>query len=107
MQRTDDNVVSEVVLLPILSQLFHCPNLRNLNEVERLNYPGIDLADDQTRVAFQITATPNSAKVKETLTTFVKEGLYQKYDRLVIYILTRRLGLRAYSAKSLRFDNRG
>ena len=86
MRRTDENVVSEMILLPILSQLYQCPNLRNLNEVERLNYPGIDLADDQARVAFQITATPNSAKVKETLATLVKERLNQKYDRLVIYI---------------------
>jgi hypothetical protein len=101
MRRTDDNVVSEVVLLPILSQLFHCSNLRNLNEVERLNYPGIDLADDQARVAFQITATPNSARVKDTLAMFVKEGLYEKYDRLVVYILTKRL--RSYPAKS--FDS--
>ena len=101
MRRTDDNVVSEVILLPILSQLYNCANLRNLNEVERLNYPGIDLADDQARVAFQITATPNSARVKETLAMFVKEELYEKYDRLVIYILTKRL--RSYPARS--FDS--
>jgi hypothetical protein len=86
MNRTDANHVSEVVLMPILSQLFQCPNLRNLNEVERLNYPGVDLADDEAKVAFQITSTPNSAKIKETLATFVNEELYTKYERLIFYI---------------------
>jgi hypothetical protein len=95
MNRTDANHVSEVVLLPMLAQLFNCPHLRNLNELERLNYPGIDLADDEARVAFQITSTRNSAKIKETLITFVNEELYTKYDRLTFYILTERQ--RSYS----------
>jgi hypothetical protein len=97
MNRTDANHVSEVVLMPILSQLFHCPNLRNLNEVERLNYPGIDLADDEAKVAFQITSTPNSAKIKETLATFVNEELYTKYERLIFYIISQKQ--RSYSGK--------
>jgi hypothetical protein len=102
MNRTDANHASEVVLLRILSQLFHCPNLRNLNEVERLNYPGIDLADDEARVAFQVTSTRNSGKIKETLSMFVKKEHYTKYDRLIFYILTERQ--RPYSGKG--FDER-
>src|SRR5690606_25809502 len=50
----------------------------------------IDLADDEARIAIQVTATPDSEKVKETLRTFVGHGLHEKYDRLIIYILTEK-----------------
>lgn len=96
MNCTDDNRFSEVVLLPLLSQLFHCPNLRNLNEVER-NYPAIDLADDEARVAFQVTSTTDSSKIKDTLSRFVKLERYTKYDRLIVYILTEKQ--KKYSGK--------
>jgi hypothetical protein len=90
MSRTDINRVSEVVLIPLFAEVFGYKNLRNLNDTERANFPGIDLADDTARVAFQVTSSPDNEKVKDTLRKFVKYELYKKYDRLVIYILTKK-----------------
>lgn len=88
--RTDINHVSENVLVPLLAEVYDIPNLRNLNFTEESNYPGIDLADDVARIAFQVTASPGSEKVKETLRKFVSHELYNKYDRVIIYILTEK-----------------
>jgi hypothetical protein len=96
--RADINRLSEVVLTPLLREVFGYENLRNLNTTEEMNYPGIDLADDTARVAFQITATPDNEKIKYTLRKFVEYELYKKYDRLIIYILTKRQ--RSYSDNS-------
>lgn len=88
--RTDINLVSENVLVPLLAEVYDIPTLRNLNFTEESNYPGIDLADDVARIAFQVTASPGSEKVKETLRKFVSHELYNKYDRVIIYILTEK-----------------
>ena len=40
------------------------------------------------RIAFQVTSTPRSDKVKETLQTFVEHSLYETYGWVRIYILT-------------------
>lgn len=51
----------KVVLNDLLSL-----SLRNLNQ-DRINVPGLDLADDANGVAFQITADKTSAKVNDML----------------------------------------
>jgi len=101
MNRFDINRISEVVLLPLLSRVFECPNLESLNFAEYFNYPGIDLGDATARVAFQVTSTANSTKVKDTLAKFVNNEQYKQYDRLIIYILTEKQ--RSYSARG--FDD--
>lgn len=90
MGRADINHVSEVVLVPLLSKVFGYPNLANLNQTEKVNYPAVDLGDPVARVAFQVTSTSNSTKVKKTLEKFVKYELYKKYDRLIIYNLAEK-----------------
>lgn len=97
MSRTDINRVSEVVLVPLLSKVFGFHRLRNLNYTEYFNYPGIDLGDAEAKVAIQVTSTINSDKVKDTLAKFVKNELYKKYERLIIYILTEKQD--SYSGK--------
>ena len=87
MDGTDINHVSENVLIPLLSEIYGHTALKNLN-VEIPNFPAIDLGDEETGTAYQITSTANSRKIKDTLQKFVKHKLYEKYDRLVIYILT-------------------
>ncbi|MBZ0296853.1 MAG: SMEK domain-containing protein [Anaerolineae bacterium] len=84
------NQLAENVLVPLFKIAHGWNALRNLNEIERRNFPAIDLADDDARVAIQVTATPDSRKVKETLETFINHKLYDKYDRLIIYILTEK-----------------
>lgn len=95
--RTDFNKVSEDVLVPLFKLIFDLPDLKNLNSVKN-NYPAIDLADDVARVAFQITATSESRKIKETLETFVEKELYKKYPRLIVYIITEKKD--SYPAKA-------
>ncbi len=90
MSKTDINIVSENVLIPLFSEIYGHSDLRNLNVSESPNFPGIDLADDKTRIAYQITSTSGSKKIKDTLKTFVDRKLYEKYDHLIIYILTEK-----------------
>ena len=100
--RTDLNKEAETILIPLFSEIYGYTNLKNLN-ADRENYPGIDLegelllGDESIKTAFQITATANTDKVKKTLKKFVKWGLYENYDRLVVYILTEKQ--KSYSGK--------
>jgi hypothetical protein len=96
---TDFYKVSEDVLVPLFRLIFSLPDLKNLNTETKRNFPAIDLADDKAGVAFQITATPDSQKITDTLKTFVEKGLYQKYPRLMFYILTEKKG--SYPTKTI------
>lgn len=90
MRQTDKNILAENILVSLLSVAFGYPNLRNLNNTDDDNYPGIDLADDVAGVAIQVTSTPDSEKIKHTLEKFVQHKQYQKYKRLIIYILVEK-----------------
>ena len=90
MDRIDINRVSENVLVPLLSEIYEHKDLRNLNVSEGSYFPAIDLGDKKTGIAYQITSTPDSKKIKDTLQKFVKHKLYEKYDHLIIYILTEK-----------------
>ncbi len=85
----DINIHSENFYLPVLNQIFDL-NLENLNKSVRKNYPSIDLADFKSRVAFQITATSTTAKIKDTIEKFKKYKLYKKFGTLFIYIITEK-----------------
>lgn len=89
--RYDINRLSESLFVPVLRVILNKPTLRNLNYTDSKNYPGIDLADDSTRFAVQITSTATNQKVIDTLNTVGHHKLDLKYDRLVILILTKRL----------------
>jgi hypothetical protein len=100
MQQTDINKVSENVLIPLLAEVYGYKKLKNLNFTEGSNFPGVDLGDETARVAFQITATPGIEKVKHTLSKFIEYKLYEKYDKLIIYILTEKQN--TYSDKEIK-----
>lgn len=90
MGHFDTHKVSENLVLGLLRELYGWKNLRNLNSDEQVNYPGIDLADDSLRIAVQVTGTPTLGKVKGTIETFLSHDLDKRYQRLVIYVLTRK-----------------
>ena len=90
MRRTDINRVSEDVLIPLFAEVYGHTDLRNLNVSECPNFPAIDLGDEKTRTAYQITSRFRSEKIKDTIKKFVDHKLYEKFDRLVIYILTEK-----------------
>ena len=90
MNRADINRVSEDALIPLFSQIYGHTNLKNLNWADDPNFPAIDLGDEESRTAYQITSRRDSGKVKETLEKFVAHKRYEKYDYLIIYILTEK-----------------
>ncbi len=95
----DINKVCEDVFCGMFRELYGFKNIRNLNEEERQNFPGIDLADDDAKVAIQVTSDKSLEKVKDSLKKIISHGLNEKYDRIIIYILTRKQG--SYSAESI------
>lgn len=89
MGHTDINVISEGFLVELFKEVFQLAQLRNLNR-ERKNFPGLDLADDTAGIGFQVTATPDLAKIKESLQTIVGAGLQEKYPRIRVYVITEK-----------------
>lgn len=87
----DINRLSEDVLVPIFTEVYDYSGLINLNKHGE-NYPGLDLGDDKSKVAFQVSSDASSTKIKEALETFVKYGHYKKYNHLIIYIITEKQG---------------
>jgi hypothetical protein len=85
----DTHKVAEFALCGPLRDLYGWTALRNLNS-EEANSPGIDLADDLARVAVQVTATTDLTKIKHTLEVFIDHELNQKYDRLIVFILSKK-----------------
>lgn len=90
MQMYDLHRLGEGVVLGLFREIVDLPDIRNLNATELKNFPAIDLADDNKRFSVQVTATPSLDKVKDTLSTFLQHDLSSSYDRLVIYVLTRK-----------------
>lgn len=89
MQLYDTHKIAENVICGLLRELYGLSALRNLN-ADQTNYPSIDLADDMARVAIQVTGTSNIGKIKDTLNKFINHQLHKRYERLIIYILTKR-----------------
>ena len=87
---TDINVESENLLRQLFSVVYGHKDLKNLNLSEGLNFPAIDLGDDEARIAYQITSTTDIQKIKNTLKKFVNHKLYERFDRLIIYVLTEK-----------------
>lgn len=103
MQLYDSHKVAEYVICGLLRELCDYSNMRNLNTTQS-NFPSIDLADDVARVAVQVTATNDIGKIKNTLESFTRHQLYEKYDHLIIYILTAKQGSYSQSALNSASD---
>ena len=85
----DVNIHAENFLIPVFNEVFNI-KLENLNSTQKNNFPAIDLADFQNKIAFQITSTSNFEKIKSTLETFFRNELHKYFDSLFIYILTQK-----------------
>lgn len=96
LKMSDINIISEDVLVPILSIVYDT-DLKNLN-TEKSNFPGIDLASDEhntfgnksKKIAFQITSINNIDKIKKTLKAYIDGGFYKKFDIIYIYNLVEK-----------------
>lgn len=83
------NVHAENILINILNSIYDC-NLENVNYKENKIYPAIDLRDYKNRIAIQVTSTANMEKVKHTLSEYISNNLYEKFDKLLIFILSKK-----------------
>lgn len=82
----DENKEAEYFFRKPLSLLFDA-DVTNVNSGQR-NFPGIDLADRQKRICFQITSTHTKRKVQHTLDEFLEHELDREFDRLIVLIVT-------------------
>jgi len=81
---TDISVFSENFFREILN-IIGDYELFNTND-KSANEPGIDLGDEINKIAFQLTTTNTSEKVKHTLQQITDDHL-TKYDRYVVLII--------------------
>lgn len=81
------NIHAETFIIPVLNKLYNL-SLKNLNTSEKKNYPAIDLADFDNKIAFQISSTSTQSKIQETLRTYKRHELYKKFDKIYFYFLT-------------------
>lgn len=76
MGHLDINKICEDVFCGIFKELYGLENLRNLNADDQ-NFPGIDLADDEARVAIQVTSDKSLDKIKDGLGKIITHGLHR------------------------------
>lgn len=81
----DAHVASEHTVCDMLNRAFDW-SLIKASVVAR-NHPGIDLVDDQKRIAVQVTSNRRAGKIQRTLDVFHSHELGKKYDRLIILII--------------------
>lgn len=95
---TDICHVAEDVFLPVFRKLLELDHLINLNTITP-NYPAIDLGDLSKRVAIQVTSSSGLEKVRKTLQRYSHHNLFENYDELIIYIISKKQN--SYSGKAI------
>lgn len=83
--RTDINIGLENFFCGLFN-IIRNSSFYNVNSLQR-NFPSIDLADDNSKIAIQITSRRDSKKIKETLDKFESNKLYEKWHLLEIFIV--------------------
>lgn len=84
----DINIAAED-FFPGLLNLIYGYQLKNANHLEK-NAPAIDLYDEVNRIAIQVTSDSSSKKINHTIEEFNKNKAYNRYDRLVVLVLTQK-----------------
>ena len=100
----DVSKLAEDVMIPVLRSAYNCQFLRNLNR-EKRDFAGLDLGDDNARIAFQITSDPSIAKIKDALQKIVAHKHYLRYETIYIYVLKQKQN--KYSKKPLQEITKG
>ncbi|HGS4452810.1 TPA: SMEK domain-containing protein [Vibrio cholerae] len=85
----DINILAEDFLVPILSVVFECPELKNQNRVQ-MNFPAVDLGCDKSRISIQVTSDPSAQKICKTLRKFREHELHSLFDTLYIYVISEK-----------------
>jgi len=79
----DTNKAAEGFVAPLLNELCGW----ELELVDTVNYPGIDLLDRKNRIGVQISSDKSTDKINETLQTVVSKKLDQFIDELYFFFL--------------------
>jgi hypothetical protein len=95
---TDLPKLSENLVAALMKELLDFRSIRNLNAEEKTNFPGIDLADDERRIAVQVTATASLHKIKTTIATVLRHSLETQYPRVILFVLTEKQATYSQSA---------
>ncbi len=103
----DCSVISENFFSQLLNIVYGY-ELKNINLIEH-NATAIDLYDSKSRVSVQVTSTKTLSKVKDCLKKFREKELYKDYDKLFIYILTKKqksYSIEAINEGDFEFDSK-
>ncbi|MCD2348539.1 SMEK domain-containing protein [Clostridium guangxiense] len=84
----DINIIAEDFFTGLLNLIFGY-KLKNANVVEK-NAQAIDLIDEENKISIQVTSDNSSTKIKHTIHEYIDNKSYEKYDRLIVLILTRK-----------------
>jgi hypothetical protein len=72
-----------------LLNLVYGYGLKNINITDQ-NAAAIDLGDEQSRIAIQVTSTATLTKTRDTVEKFIEKELYKKFDRLLILNIVKK-----------------
>lgn len=85
----DQAILSENLCLKIANILFQI-NLKNTNIIKR-NADTIDLHDEISQTAIQVTLRRDRDKISSTIENFIKYKHYKKYNKLYIIMLSEKI----------------
>src|SRR5579863_4584455 len=80
------NRLLEDLVCPAFAIILQAPTLHNLNSRGQ-NNAFLDLGDDKAKIGIQVTREDRADKITTTLEGVLKSRLYDKYSRIVIFIL--------------------
>ena len=84
---SDVSKIHEYTIMHLLNILFGY-KLYNTNDIKN-NFPAIDLADDENKLAYQITYNTDKGKPIDTITKFLNNKAteqYRKYKLIIFYL---------------------
>ena len=87
---SDVSKIHEYTIMHLLNILFGY-KLYNTNDIKN-NFPAIDLADDENKLAYQITYNTDKGKPIDTITKFLNNKATEQYRKykLIIFYLTEK-----------------
>ncbi|MDD6467030.1 MAG: SMEK domain-containing protein [Erysipelotrichaceae bacterium] len=100
----DINISSEDFFSGLLNLIYGF-ELKNVNHLEK-NAPSIDLFDKKNRISVQVTSDNSSKKIAHTIDEFIKNKLFNEYDRLIVLMIPdKRRYTKSFDTKELfHFD---
>ena len=81
----DINKYAESFLIPILNQVFK-KKFQRLEFIKQ-NYPAIDIGSDDNQISIQVTSETGFDKIKNTLTKYIENKLFDKYTDLYHFVI--------------------